>query len=783
MYKKSLLSGITLLCLALSTPSHAGPSSDQKVRRVGKIEIIVHEQDGSTQENPKPLEIMLQTKQGDVFVQRDFDKDLKALSEKYENVDSKVYAEGQEVVIELDLYPKSTLREISFEGNESFKDKKLREILNIKAGETFDTAKFNQQFAELKKHYMKEGFFEAELDYELLPDTESNDMDLLIKIKEGSSGKVGTVKFEGLTKTEIEAIEPLLATKTYSFFTSWLSGKGTYDEAALERDRLVLLNFLHDKGYADAIVTAKVLPADKENRLEVLFTAEKGNPYTISNITFEGNSLFTNEQIVNLLKVKKGEKYSPELLQATVRNISDAYGNKGYIDARISYDLSLVPDQDAYNVNFRISEGAAYRVGMIKIFGNTNTHNSVILHETLLVPGDVFQTGRLQKTEERLMNVGYFKSVNVYAAQPEEDHPLGENYRDVYIEVEETGTGNLSLFFGYSTLDSLFGGAEISEYNFDYKGIAKLFSEGPSALRGGGEYFRLKFSLGRKFSTLNLGWSKPFFMDTPWEVGFNIERSISELQSNDYEIRSLGLSLHASYPLSLFWRFGWNYTIKKSDVSIEESVPEQLKRQAELEGVVSSTGISFSYDSTNRPYMPTQGFRSTIGGTLAGLGGKVNFLQLNYINTYYATPFKKLGTFKTRLDMQFIKPVLGTTADTLPFDNRLYLGGETSVRGYRGLSIGPQFTNGDPKGGISSFLLSQEYMQKIYKSLSGFVFVDAGSISDRSYHISKLAASYGVGLHVEVMPGVPIVVGIGFPINPPSKSHIQRPFISIGGRF
>ena len=43
----------------------------------------------------------------------------------------------------------------------------------------------------------------------------------------------------------------------------------------------------------------------------------------------------------------------------------------------------------------------------------------VIFHEILLVPGEVFNIEKLQKTEERLRNIGYFKHVNVYAVKSE----------------------------------------------------------------------------------------------------------------------------------------------------------------------------------------------------------------------------------------------------------------------------------------------------------------------------------------------------------------------------
>lgn len=784
MRTKFLIIAFIVFANIFNVPVWSDTTPNKNIRHVSKIEIVVHNnKDSEAQENPKSIEALLQTKQGDVFIQKDFDKDLKSLSEKYENIDSKVYSEDDDIFIKLVLYPKSIIESITFTGNEGIKSGKLKDILNIKTDKPFDQKAFNKAFAELKKYYVKQGYFESQLDYELIPSPNSNEVKIIVSVEEGRSGRIKDIEFVGLNEKEQDELREKLHTKTYFFLTSWATDKGTYDKNVLEQDKMIVLNHLHDQGFADATVDAEIVPTNDSNRIKIQFDVSKGDVYSLGEILFEGNTLFSNEKIESFIGVKKGAIYSPEKIQDTVQNIIDAYGSKGYIDAHVNYELKLDVKKRIYDVFFTIYEGDTYMVGMVKIFGNNNTHNSVILHETLLVPGEVYDIRKLKKTEERLMNVGYFESVNVYAAKSEGKHNLGPNYRDVYIEVEETGTGNLSLFFGYSTLDSIFGGSEISEYNFNHKGIFKLFSEGPSALRGGGEFFKFKFSIGRKYSTFNLGWSKPFFMDTPWEVGFNTEKSFSSLQSDDYEIRALGFSLHASYPLSLFWRFGWNYSIRDSKVSISNTAPEQLRRQSNIDGLVSSSGLTFSYDSTNRPYMPTDGFRSSITGTLAGLGGKVNFLGLDYINTYYTTPHKKFGTFKTRADAQFVQPILGTTSDTIPFDNRLYLGGDTSVRGYRGFSIGPEFSNKDPKGGISSLLLSQEYMHKIYKSISGFVFFDAGTVTDREYRLNKLRSSYGLGVQVEIMPGMPIILGVGFPINPKTRSDIQRPFISIGGRF
>lgn len=196
---------------------------------------------------------------------------------------------------------------------------------------------------------------------------------------------------------------------------------------------------------------------------------------------------FSSELIRSKFILGDGACYSPEELRNCSIAINDLYGCAGYIDTNVDLQLALRPDCPVYDVNVRITEGEQYYVGLIKVFGNSHTQPRVILHESLLCPGEVFDNRKLQGTEARLINTGYFEAVNVYAVRSQiEDPDHLRNYRDIYIEVEEADTGNLGLFGGFSSIDRIFVGFEITERNFNLAGIPKLVEWGPGALRGGG---------------------------------------------------------------------------------------------------------------------------------------------------------------------------------------------------------------------------------------------------------------------------------------------------------
>jgi outer membrane protein insertion porin family len=365
---------------------------------------------------------------------------------------------------------------------------------------------------------------------------------------------------------------------------------------------------------------------------------------------------------------------------------------------------------------------------------------------------------------------------------------LGENckYRDVHIEIEETGTGNFGAFFGYSTAEDLFCGINVTEKNFNYRGLWTCWQDGFSALRGGGEYLSLNANIGQKASSYGFSWTQPFYKDTPWSIGFDADRSWNSYISDEYEIESYGFAFHASYPLDKFTRFGWHYRMRNSNVFVSNSQKgnEYLMQQADLAGLISASGVSLIYDSTDSASCPTNGFRSKLELEYAGLGGDHHFWSFAYLNTFYY-PVCKKGVIKLRADARYIMPSQHTLKDQIPIDERLFLGGDNQVRGYRPYAIGPKFPGTtDPAGGVSLTLFSAEYNRKIFEKLDAFLFFDAGELSSSRLYFGSLNYSAGYGIRLKVFEGAPpVCLGMGYPLNAESRGDIKRFFWTLGGRF
>lgn len=771
-----------LFLLFCSFPSLAFSQENFEGLRIQDILVSIEKQDKQSFADTQAIVNRLSSKKGDPFSQVTFDKDLKSLAEEYDRVEPKLEASNKQLNISLKVWFKPRIRSITWEGNEKIKTHRLQKHLGIPTSHVFDRASFNKAFHKVKAYYVKKGYFEAQLDYEVQQDPEEQEVDILVKVKEGRSGRISDILFEGFDSEEESDLLNLLVTSKYNFFTSWFTGSGTYHSEAVEQDKLNIVNYLQNKGFADAQVDIRIEEDKKSGKIKVLIRTEKGPLYQMGRITFSGHSLFENEQISSQFTLRKGDPYSPEKIRQSTHNIQDLYGMKGYIESYVTYEPRRTPGKNEYSLHCTIHEGEKYRVGLIKIFGNVSTNSRVILHESLLVPGDTFDIRKLQATEEKLRMIGYFKNVNVYWVKLPKDKELGSNFRDVHIEVEETSTGSFSLAFGVSTLESVFGSVEIMERNFNYKGLSRVFKDGPGAMRGDGEYARARLNVGKKHRNLLFSWTKPYFLDTPWVFGFNAEKVNNRQQSKDYDIDSLGFGLHASYPINAYLRFEWIYRLRDIEINVNGDASQSLKNEADNSGLVSASGVALTYDSTDHPYKPKNGFLSRLDLEYAGLGGDFNFLGMSYTNSYYV-PLHENGVFKYRADLKFIHPLGSTTGDSLPLAERLFLGGETSIRGYRGFSVGPKYDNRNPKGGVSSALLSLEYLHNISERLDAFTFLDSGHVSEEKYRIGQMRTSYGYGIRIELFPNMPLIMGMGYPVNPESLDEVKRFFFSIGGKF
>jgi outer membrane protein assembly factor BamA len=141
--------------------------------------------------------------------------------------------------------------------------------------------------------------------------------------------------------------------------------------------------------------------------------------------------------------------------------------------------------------------------------------------------------------------------------------------------------------------------------------------------------------------------------------------------------------------------------------------------------IISKVTPSIVHNTVDNPIFPTSGTRYTASLDLAGLGGNTNFYKPLLEGVWYWKQNSRF-TLGWRAQYQYIHAFEGSEA--LPIFEKLFLGGEYSVRGFDIRTIGPQASNGVVLGGNKSLLFNFEELIGIAGPVRLVLFYDAGQV-------------------------------------------------------
>ncbi|MFC1668323.1 outer membrane protein assembly factor BamA [Chlamydiota bacterium] len=651
------------------------------------------------------------------------------------------------IIITFTVQEKPILKEIVFEGNRKFKEKKLRKKMSVKLGAILDESEIKADVEKIKAFYEEKGFQLATIDYKISVDEAAGHAILILTIEEKQKIRTERIIFSGVTSIKKKKLLKLMKTKKKSLFTSGVLKKGEFDED-LER----IINFYRSKGFLDAkLESVEITPGKNKSRRIITITIQEGTQYYIGNILINGIKRFPLTDILASMTLKKSTVFTPKKLHEDIMLIRDYYFSKGYVDAVVTYETVVNSTTGNLDIIFTVKEGDISKVGKIVIQGNTKTKDIVIRREIKIKPGEIFNGVKVKRSQERLLNLGFFKTVFFDIQKTN-----ASDVKDLLVEVEESKTGELGFGAGFSSIDKLIGFVEITQKNFDLFNFPRF--------TGDGQKLRFRTQFGKERRDFIISFTEPWLFNKQLSFGFDLYNRDRKYLSDVYDEKKTGGNLKLGKRLTEFIRADIVYTLETVEITDVSEDASDLIKIEEGKNTISKTGLTLTRDTRDNYFIPKRGMINSLTGEYAGgfLEGDRDFTKYFTKNSIY---FPLLFNVVLRLTVQAGTIDFFGDSDRVPIFERYFLGGSNSIRGFKYRDVGPKDEFGEPIGGQSMFAATAEFTFPIIKKIRGAVFYDTGNVwvGPTDFDFGDLRAGVGVGLRIQLPIG-PIQIDYGYPL-------------------
>ena len=659
----------------------------------------------------------LTLKPGDPYTPENVRGQIKIIYETgyFEDVQVETQPGAGGVALAFLVREKPFITEIVFDGNKALSDDKLKEKITIKSQAFLDQLQAKESAEKVRLAYQGDGYFNCSV----IPIVQTLDEDrkrLTFLIKEGEKARVKTVVFDGLHAATKNEMFKVMATREwipwYGLITQMKLPSALSDAGVLKREEMnndvervkeVLLN----KGYLNVRVGLPTAELDDAKQwFVVTYTVIEGEPFTIGEIGFRGNTVFEDPELRQGLKIKEGEIFQRQKLRDEITRLNDLYGSRGYSFADTSPNVIPNTAERTATVILTIKEGEMMRIRQININGNEKTKDNVIRRELRVDEQDVIDTPALKRSFQRLNNLNFFETVEILPAQVAVDKV------DLNVRVKEKPTGQFSIGGGFSTLDQLVAIADITEGN----------------IGGNGWMGRVRGQLGQQRTLGLITFRNPYLNDSLTSLQLDIFKSATNYFT--YYERKVGGSV-------TFGRWFSEYVSGTIGPVIEEitysspsaTAPPIIINQV---GTQTTTGFRGSLTRDTRDFNmdPRTGWRTSIAVGLGTqyLGGTNDFVKYTLdVQKYTPLPYDTRLSVRARYGV-----VQGLNTDgsnkPVPLTELYFVGGINTMRGFVFGKAGPVTSNNTLLGAASELIFNFDYIFTISAEakLNGVIFFDYG---------------------------------------------------------
>ena len=679
---------------------------------------------------------------------------------------------GQGVFLTVRVTEQPKLAQYTVEGLSSGDQDDLRDAIPLLRGRAVRPADTERGRLAIEQFLRGKGYRTPVVTVAQTPAADGR-VDVVYTVARGERQSIASVEFTGNEAFSDRALRrQLKGTSERRWWRIWK--RATFRDEAFQTDLAALLTFYNDRGHFGArIVSDSVYTRPEDGGLVVSITVEEGPRYAVRNVEFEGNTLFTDEQLRFALDVQRGEVYNATRIDQNLNytaghtDVRSLYNDRGYLQFNAVQQTTVVQG-DSLDLAFEINEGDVYEFGAVTIAGNTRTKDYVIRREIRTVPGQPYSRQAIERSLRELTALNYFDPAS-FGAGPAFDVDDEANTVDLTYRLVEKSSDQLELSGGWGGAGTgLILTARVTFANFSVQNL--LRGRGNPMPSGDGQQLSLQVqTFGRIQQVYSLSFTEPWFRGRQTPAGFSVGYSNFAQRNSDTRVaRGFGRVFYRQrlrFPDDYF-QTGTDLGFQLYNISGVSSanafggLPEGVSRELTF-------AQSLTRNALDNPQLPSAG--SNLGLTLTiapPVPGFIQYVKADFSNGWY-TPigprlsasvrsrFGYIGSL-TGEDVQFQRFLIGGTA----LEANGAVGGINGfgkdlvyMRGYPLQSIGPR-QGGEPVGGriLNKYQAEVQWLalQSPQLTFAPYIFLDAANTWDSfaDYDPSRLYRSAGFGARV-----------------------------------
>jgi outer membrane protein insertion porin family len=427
----------------------------------------------------------------------------------------------------------------------------LRNLITLLPGFAVTESSKMQAVNTIKRFYREKGYWFTEVQVtEGNVDTLRNRMMVFFDVDPGQRIQIRTVEIDGNDNFSDRKLRSNM--KPVKRTTFWRSlTRQTFDREKFQEGKQNLANFYKKNGHLDfRIIEDTVFVYDHNRRRQgvaINLTIVEGPQYRVRNISWEGNTVYTDDRLSEALGFQKGDVFNQEKYEMNLSinressDVTSLYQNIGYLFMRIEEDIRFV-EGDSLDLHFNIVEDEIAKLVEVNFTGNTKTNDDVVRRNLRNIPGTNYSRAAIQRSVRELATLGYFVPENIL---PDLDYNYEEKTVNVIYSLDESASTDNFEFSGG------FGGRQIgvilsARLNFNNFSAQNLFNGEAWRPLPSGDGQRLSLGVqvtGRGFQNYSLSFQEPWLFGRPNSFGVSTSYSYYKFSNQRFEQFSSSLSL------------------------------------------------------------------------------------------------------------------------------------------------------------------------------------------------------------------------------------------------